>query len=104
MIRQNPLDRAVIANAHGLNFIVLDEIHTYRGRQGADVAMPVRRARDRLCPEKFPICIGTSERGDLPGRLRANPSRPNGGSCFRPEDEPSCFTKSLPRPQVTAGF
>ncbi len=35
MTRQNPLDRAVIANAHGLDFLVLDELHTYRGRQGA---------------------------------------------------------------------
>jgi hypothetical protein len=48
MTRQNALDRAVIANAHGLDFIVLDELHTYRGRQGADVAMLVRRVRDRL--------------------------------------------------------
>ena len=60
MTRQNPLDRAVIANAHGLDFIVLDELHTYRGRQGADVAMLVRRVRDRLCPDHQPICIGTS--------------------------------------------
>ena len=60
MTRQNPLDRAVIANAHGLDFIVLDELHTYRGRQGADVAMLVRRVRDRLCPDREPICIGTS--------------------------------------------
>src|SRR5262245_28672680 len=51
---------AVIANAHGLDFIVLDELHTYRGRQGADVAMLVRRVRDRLCPDHQPICIGTS--------------------------------------------
>src|SRR5262249_393819 len=40
--------------------IVLDELHTYRGRQGADVAMLVRRVRDRLCPDREPICIGTS--------------------------------------------
>jgi Lhr-like helicase len=60
MTRQNKLDRAVIANAHGLDFLVLDELHTYRGRQGADVAMLVRRVRDRLCPEHEPICIGTS--------------------------------------------
>jgi hypothetical protein len=60
MTRQNDLDRAVIGNARGLNFIVLDELHTYRGRQGADVAMLVRRTRDRLCPDNAPICIGTS--------------------------------------------
>jgi hypothetical protein len=60
MTRQNPLDKAVIENAHGLDFIVLDELHTYRGRQGADVAMLVRRLRDRLCRDRVPLCIGTS--------------------------------------------
>jgi ATP-dependent helicase YprA (DUF1998 family) len=60
MTRQNKLDQAVIENAQGLNFIVLDELHTYRGRQGADVAMLVRRLRDRLCRDRAPLCIGTS--------------------------------------------
>jgi hypothetical protein len=60
MTRQSTLDRAVIANADGLDFIVLDELHTYRGRQGADVAMLMRRVRDRLCRDHAPICIGTS--------------------------------------------
>ena len=60
MTRQNKLDQAVIENAQGLDFIVLDELHTYRGRQGADVAMLVRRLRDRLCRDRAPLCIGTS--------------------------------------------
>jgi Lhr-like helicase len=60
MTRQNKLDQTVIENAQGLDFIVLDELHTYRGRQGADVAMLVRRLRDRLCRERLPLCIGTS--------------------------------------------
>ena len=60
MTRQNPVDQAVISNAQNLDFIVLDELHTYRGRQGADVAMLIRRLRDRLCRDKTPICIGTS--------------------------------------------
>jgi Lhr-like helicase len=60
MVRQNSRDRAVIDNAIGLDFLVLDELHTYRGRQGADVAMLVRRVRDRLCEGKDPVCIGTS--------------------------------------------
>jgi len=60
MTRQNELDRAVIGNAQGLDFIVLDELHTYRGRQGADVAMLMRRVRDRLCHDHEPVCIGTS--------------------------------------------
>jgi hypothetical protein len=60
MTRQNKLDQTVIENAQGLEFIVLDELHTYRGRQGADVAMLVRRLRDRLCRDRPPLCIGTS--------------------------------------------
>jgi len=28
-----------------LAFLVMDELHVYRGRQGADVAMPLRRGR-----------------------------------------------------------
>ncbi len=60
MTRQSSDDQRVIANAEGLDFLVLDELHTYRGRQGADVAMLMRRVRDRLCPKQSPLCIGTS--------------------------------------------
>ena len=60
MTRQDKLDQAVIGNAQGLEFLVLDELHTYRGRQGADVAMLVRRVKERLTPSKELICIGTS--------------------------------------------
>lgn len=59
MTRQDELDRKVIGNCQGLRFLVLDELHTYRGRQGADVALLVRRVRERLAPEKLQ-CIGTS--------------------------------------------
>ncbi|RVC83048.1 DEAD/DEAH box helicase [Mesorhizobium sp. M4A.F.Ca.ET.022.05.2.1] len=60
LTRQDALDTKVIENANGLNFIVLDELHTYRGRQGADVAILVRRLRNRCAPDNAPICIGTS--------------------------------------------
>jgi ATP-dependent helicase YprA (DUF1998 family) len=52
MTRQDDLDRAVIENIKGLEFLVLDELHTYRGRQGADVAMLVRRVRERAGSRK----------------------------------------------------
>jgi ATP-dependent helicase YprA (DUF1998 family) len=42
-----------------LEFLVLDELHTYRGRQGADVAMLVRRLRER-CGNPDLLTIGTS--------------------------------------------
>lgn len=36
-------DRSLLADADRLRFVVLDELHTYRGRQGADVALLMRR-------------------------------------------------------------
>ncbi|MGH9849547.1 MAG: DEAD/DEAH box helicase [Blastocatellia bacterium] len=41
-----------------LRFMVFDELHTYRGRQGADVAMLIRRIRSRSARQV--VCIGTS--------------------------------------------
>jgi Lhr-like helicase/very-short-patch-repair endonuclease len=58
MTRQDDKDKAVIKNALGLRFLVLDELHTYRGRQGADVALLVRRVREALAGHLQ--CIGTS--------------------------------------------
>jgi Lhr-like helicase len=60
LTRANRTDAEVLRNCEGLDFIVLDELHTYRGRQGADVAMLMRRVRERLCPDRAPLCIGTS--------------------------------------------
>jgi hypothetical protein len=59
MTRQEEVDRRVIDNCAGLRFLVLDELHTYRGRQGADVALLVRRVRERMQPENLQ-CVGTS--------------------------------------------
>lgn len=51
--------RRLVSAARGLDFLVLDELHTYRGRQGADVAMLVRRVRD-ACESPNLQCVGTS--------------------------------------------
>ena len=51
--------RTLVQAAQGLKFLVLDELHTYRGRQGADVAMLVRRVRDALMADDLQ-CVGTS--------------------------------------------
>ena len=58
MTRFLDTDKAIREHAGGLRFLVLDELHTYRGRQGADVAMLVRRVRERF-NERL-LCIGTS--------------------------------------------
>ncbi len=59
LTRQDEIDQMVLKNCEGLSTLVLDELHTYRGRQGADVAMLVRRLRRRLAPGGLQ-CIGTS--------------------------------------------
>jgi hypothetical protein len=54
--QENPfVDRATTA----LQFLVMDELHTYRGRQGADVALLVRRLKERSGNPNL-LCIGTS--------------------------------------------
>ncbi len=58
MTRQDDLDKAVVNASKGLKFLVLDELHTYRGRQGSDVALLIRRVRQAL--NKDLLCIGTS--------------------------------------------
>lgn len=58
MTRFLPQDQVIREHAKGLRFLVLDELHTYRGRQGADVAMLVRRVRERFNDNL--LCIGTS--------------------------------------------
>ena len=52
-------EEQLVAAAKDLRFLVLDELHTYRGRQGADVAMLVRRTR-QACKADRMIHIGTS--------------------------------------------
>lgn len=48
LTRQDGLYFKVIENARDSKLVVLDELHTYRGRQGANVAILVRRLRDEL--------------------------------------------------------
>ncbi|HPQ85751.1 MAG TPA: DEAD/DEAH box helicase, partial [Actinomycetota bacterium] len=49
----------LVEAAKDFRFLVLDEMHTYRGRQGADVALLVRRLRDACAADDVQV-IGTS--------------------------------------------
>ena len=60
LVLTRPDERSrLVKAAKGLQFLVLDELHTYRGRQGADVALLVRRVR-KACASPNLQCIGTS--------------------------------------------
>jgi Lhr-like helicase len=54
-----PEDRLLVQGASTRLFLVFDELHTYRGRQGADVAMLVRRLKARM-DRRTVLHIGTS--------------------------------------------
>ncbi|MGD9959043.1 DEAD/DEAH box helicase [Nocardioides sp.] len=41
-------------------FIAVDEAHVYDGTQGAEIAMLLRRVRDRVAPDRTIQCIATS--------------------------------------------
>ena len=54
-VKERPIRDAIFDN---LRYLVFDELHTYRGRQGADIAMLIRRIQAQC---KQPVCcIGTS--------------------------------------------
>ena len=81
-IREKGLPDTIYA---GLRYLVFDELHMYRGRQGADVAMLIRRIKAQ-CANPV-TCIGTSatmvsgvsrqSKGKWWLRLRANSSANN---------------------------
>ena len=61
LVLTRPDERSsLIKAAQGLQFLVLDELHTYRGRQGADVGMLVRRVREACRAHDTLQCVGTS--------------------------------------------
>lgn len=59
LMLSRPYEKALIDAMSDLKFLVLDELHTYRGRQGADVALLIRRLRERTGAPQLQ-CVGTS--------------------------------------------
>jgi ATP-dependent helicase YprA (DUF1998 family) len=59
LLLTRPEEAQLIHAAQGLRWLVLDELHTYRGRQGADVALLCRRVR-AACHAPELLVVGTS--------------------------------------------
>ena len=55
-------EKSLVNAMKNLRFFVLDEIHSYRGRQGADVALLARRTLDAAVGAETDkvVCVGTS--------------------------------------------
>ena len=55
-----PTERALLDRmTRDLAYLAVDELHVYRGRQGADVAMLMRRLRQKVERDGL-LCVGTS--------------------------------------------
>ena len=59
LILTRSAEQGLVRAAQDLGFLVFDELHTYRGRQGADVAFLIRRVRELLASDDL-RCVGTS--------------------------------------------
>lgn len=63
-------ERELVRSASNLRFLVFDELHTYRGRQGADVSMLIRRCREAF-KSKHLHCVGTSATMESTGTIES---------------------------------
>lgn len=59
LILTRSFEQGLVWAAQDLGFLDFDELHTYRGRQGADVAFLIRRVRELLAADDL-RCVGTS--------------------------------------------
>lgn len=71
LIRPADLDLFDGPNAGTWRFIVMDEAHVYDGAQGTEVALLMRRLKQRVAPESALQCIATS--ASLTGSVRNDP-------------------------------
>ncbi|KUI27327.1 DEAD/DEAH box helicase [Mycobacterium sp. GA-2829] len=68
-----PLDIDLFDGPHAgtWRFIVMDEAHVYDGAQGSEVALLIRRLKQRVAPDSRVQCIATS--ASLTGSVRNDP-------------------------------
>ncbi len=85
----------LVRAAQGLRMLALDELHTYRGRQGADVALLIRRLREQCAADDLPrpgsstlvVVAGRRLRAAFPaGTTSGRRGRLGGGSPVRQPD------------------
>ena len=81
-----------------LRFLVVDELHTFDGAQGTDLACLIRRLKERLrTPKGRLVCVGTS--ATLGAQENAGEVRQYAKTIFGEEfDEQSVITESLITP------
>lgn len=60
LLRPRDMELFATGSASQWRFLVVDEAHVYDGSQGAEIAMLLRRVRDRVAPERSLQCIATS--------------------------------------------
>lgn len=97
---------AKFVESTNLKFLVLDELHTYRGRQGADVALLIRKLKQR-CGQKL-LYIGTSatmstqgDRDDIRNTIAGVASKLFGAEVKSANVIDETLERSIDRPEPT---
>ena len=85
-------DRELVRAAQGLTFLVFDELHTYRGRQGADVAMLIRRCRHAFGNS---VALGDGALGDGVVCIGTSATMASGGSSEEQRREVAKVSQAL---------
>jgi DEAD/DEAH box helicase domain-containing protein len=89
-----------------LQYLVLDELHTYDGAQGADVACLIRRLKERLEIQRGDLCVvGTSATLDDRGPAKDSNSKKADGSVDAKEtgsDRLARFASTLFEEEINA--
>jgi hypothetical protein len=82
-------DRRLFATPGTLRFLVLDEVHTYTGKRGADVAALVRRLKQHTGTAGHLRCIATSATVETPSPSIGRGAGGEGGSPSPSQGEPA---------------
>lgn len=99
---ERPVDASIFENAR-LQFLVLDEIHAYRGVQSTEIGFLIRRLKDRLHTDRI-TCIGTSatlgdpDKAESEGKVRKFATDIFGA----PFNEPNPIRGTTAKPELRA--
>jgi len=92
LVRPGDMDLWKLNRPDTLKFLIVDELHTFDGAQGTDLACLIRRLKSRLrTPENHLCCIGTS--ATLGGEGKADDLIKFAQDIFGERFETSCVIK-----------
>ena len=92
LLRPRDMDLFATGEASKWRFLVVDEAHVYDGSQGAEIAMLLRRVRDRVASDRPLQCIATSAtvgQDSDPGQSPVSPPTCSASPSSGPPSDPA---------------